>query len=68
MKDGKQQPRGSDGPVRTMRVGQRITVYGDVEIIAIEGRRVQIRVHRASSPPPVPVMFSAKECREPPVR
>ena len=49
------------GPVRTMKVGQRITVYGDVEIVAIEGRRVQVRVHRASSPPPGPVMFPVRE-------
>jgi hypothetical protein len=47
------------GPVRTLKVGDRITVYGDLEVIEVEGRRVQVRVVRASSPPPEPVMFPA---------
>jgi hypothetical protein len=44
-----------------MRVGQRITVYGDVEIMPFEEQRVQVRVHRASSPPPEPVARSHSE-------
>jgi hypothetical protein len=45
------------GPVRTLKVGDRITVYGDVEVIAIEDRRVTLRVMRASSPPPEGLML-----------
>ena len=48
------------GPVRTLKVGDRITVYGDLEVIAVEGRRVQVRVVRASAPPPEPVMFPVR--------
>jgi len=47
----------SEGPVRTLRVGDRITVYGDLEVVAVEGKRVQVRVVRASLPPPEPVML-----------
>jgi hypothetical protein len=35
----------SPAPVRTLRLGERVRVFGDVEIIAVEGRRVTIRVH-----------------------
>jgi len=51
---------GNRGPIRTLRVGDRITVYGDLEVIAVEGRRVQVRVVKASAPPPEPVMFPAQ--------
>ena len=43
------------GPVRTLRVGDRITVYGDLEVDSLVGRRIQVRVYPASSP----VMFPA---------
>ena len=33
------QPK-SNGPVRTLKVGDRITVYGDLEVVAVEGRCV----------------------------
>lgn len=46
------------GPIRTLKVGDCVTVYGDIEIIAIQGRRVQVRVVKASAPPPTPVMLS----------
>jgi hypothetical protein len=49
--------RATMGPVRTLKVGDRITVYGDLDVIAVVGRRVQVRVVRASAPPPEPVMF-----------
>ena len=44
-----------------LKVGDRITVYGDIVVIAVKGRRVQVRVVRASAPPPEPVMFPAKQ-------
>lgn len=45
-----------NGPVRTMRVGERITVYGDLEIVTIERSRVTVRVVPPSSPPPTGFM------------
>ena len=45
------------GPVRTLKVGDRITVYGDLEVVAVEARHVTVRVIRPSAPPPEPVMF-----------
>lgn len=40
--------------VRTLKVGDRITVYGDLEIVAVEGRRVIVRVTPASKPVMIP--------------
>ena len=50
----------SGGPARTLRIGETITVYGDLKIIAVEGRRVTVRVVPPSSPPPSGVMFPAR--------
>jgi hypothetical protein len=47
------------GPVRTAN-GDRITVYGDLEVISVEARHVTVRVVRPSAPPPEPVMFPAR--------
>lgn len=47
------------GPVRTLKVGDRITVYGDLEVIAVEGQWVTVRAAPASAPPPAAVMFPA---------
>lgn len=57
MKDGKERGVESSGPVRSLKIGERITVYGDLEVVAIEGRRVTVRVLRASSPPPEGLMI-----------
>lgn len=52
---------GRGGPVRTLRVGERLTVYGgDLEIVCVRGQRVTVRLHPASSMPP-PMMVPAKE-------
>jgi hypothetical protein len=57
MKNVKERSVDVSGPVQTRKIGYRITVYGDLEVIAIEGRRVKARVVKASAP----VMFPAKE-------
>lgn len=54
--------KNQQGPVRTLKVGDRITVYGDLEVIAVNGRRVQVRVVSASAP----VMFAVKKEDEKP--
>ena len=54
------EPSKGRGPVRTLKVGDRITVYGDLEIVAVEARYVTVRVVRPAAPPPEPVMFPAK--------
>ena len=61
MKDHVGRPASGDsGPVRTMKVGERVIVStGELEIVSIDGRRVTVRLHPASSPPP-PIMFPAK--------
>ena len=53
--------KNQQGPVRMLKVGDRITVDGDLEVIAVHGRRVQVRVVRASTPPPEPVMFPVRD-------
>jgi len=52
--------RTGEGPVRTLKPGDRITIYGDLEIVAVEGRRVQVRVVPASTP----VMFAVTKSSE----
>ena len=47
------------GPVRTLKVGDRLTVYGDRVVEDVRNGRVLVRVLKASAPPPEPVMFSA---------
>lgn len=64
-KDAEHRRRGAHeianrGPTRTLKAGDRITIYGDLEVIAVEGRCVQVRVVKASAPPPEPVMFPAR--------
>lgn len=49
------------GPVRTLKVRERITVYGDLVVVAVEDRRVQVRVVNASTPPPEPVMIPMRQ-------
>lgn len=54
------------GPVRTVKAGDWLTIFnGDLEIMAVKGKRVTVRLHPASSQQP-PVMFPAKEIRKPP--
>ena len=48
---GVEPPKGH-GPVRTLKVGDRITVYGDVQVLSVDGHRVTLRVAPASLPPP----------------
>lgn len=55
MKDNAQ-VTGSSGPMRTLKLGDRITVHGDLEIVDMDGRRVQVRLHPSSSP----IMFPVK--------
>ena len=54
------EPSKGRGPVRTLKVGDRITVYGDLEVVAVEGRWVTVRAAPASAPPPAAVMFPAR--------
>jgi len=44
------------GPMRTLKRGDRITVHGDLEIVDMDGRRVEVRLHPSSSP----IMFPVK--------
>ena len=46
-----------------MEIGDRITVYGDLEVVAVEGRWVTVRAAPASAPPPAAVMFPVKPDR-----
>jgi hypothetical protein len=48
------------GPVRTLKVGDRITVYGDLEVVTVEGQWVTVRAAPASAPPPAAVMFPVR--------
>lgn len=50
------EPSKGRGPVRTLKIGDRITVYGDLEVVSVEARHVTVRVVRPSAP----VMFPVK--------
>lgn len=52
-------PADGSGPVRTLRIGDRITVYGDLEIVRIDGRRVTVRLHNSFTPVMMPVNCDA---------
>lgn len=43
------------GPMRTLKVGDRITVYGDLELVAVEGRRATVRVRQGTLPVLAPI-------------
>jgi hypothetical protein len=43
------------GPMRTLKRGDRIAVHGELEIVDMDGRHVQVRLH-----PSTPIMFPVK--------